>query len=594
MDTRWVAESGVIDLYVMMGPSPIDLFKQYSSLTGTTNLPPIFSLGYHQSRWNYNDEADVKQIHDNYELHDIPLDVVWLDIEHTDGKRYFTWDGGKFPTPHDMVAKLKSTGRKLVTIVDPHIKRDDNYHIYKELKDKDLFVKRDGKEFDGWCWPGSSSYPDFTRADMRSWWASKFNYEDYKGTSEDVYTWNDMNEPSVFNGPEITMHKDAVHADGWEHRDVHNLYGFYVHQATSEGLVQRSGGSLRPFVLSRAFYAGSQRHGAVWTGDNMGEWSHLKISIPMILSQSVTGITFTGADVGGFFRNPSAELVTRWYQTAAFTPFYRAHSHLDTRRREPWLLPEENRNIIRDAIITRYQLLPYWYTLFYVNEKEGIPPARPMWVEFPKDPNGFAEDEQFMLGPAILVRTVTEEGATGVNVNFAGDGYDVWYSADDFRRIPGGSKAYLPVTLASVPHFYRGGYIVPRKDRVRRSTTQMTDDPYTLIVALDSKGAAEGQLYIDDYKSFQYRQGHYLYRKFSFTNSVLTSSAIDSTTFRTKSILESVKIVGYSSKPTKVTLSSNGVNKELSFRYEEGTQLLTVRKPAVNMSDDWTMTISTQ
>ncbi|XP_067938463.1 neutral alpha-glucosidase AB-like isoform X3 [Watersipora subatra] len=591
METRWMAESGVLDLFVMMGPAPNDVFKQYAGLTGTTRLPPIFSLAYHQSRWNYNDEADVKQIHDNFDKYDIPLDVVWLDIEHTDGKRYFTWDGGKFPNSLDMVDKLSAKGRKLVTIVDPHIKRDDNYHIYKELKEKDFFVQRSGSEFDGWCWPGSSSYPDFTRPDMREWWANKFHYDQYTGTNEHVFTWNDMNEPSVFNGPEITMHKDATHAGGWEHRDIHNLYGMYVQRATAEGQILRSGGKHRPFVLSRAFYAGSQRFGAVWTGDNMGEWSFLKISVAMVLSQSITGITFTGADIGGFFKNPSAELVTRWYQTGAFLPFYRAHSHLDTRRREPWLLDEENRNIIRDAIITRYQLLPYWYTLFYVNEKEGLPPARPMWSEFPTDTNGFSEDEQFMIGSGILVRPVLDEGASSVPINFPGGPQTIWYAGDSYQPFPGASKQdNYPVTLSSIPYFYRGGHIIPRKERVRRSSVQMKDDPYTFVVVLDTQGKSTGDLYIDDYKSFEYEQGKYIYRRFTFDNGQLTSRAIDITDFETASWLEAVNVIGMKSKPEAVTLTVNGKDSDLSYTFAE--HLTVVRKPKVNMALDWTITIS--
>ncbi len=157
VDTHWFSESGLIDVYLLLGPTANDVFKQYGSLTGTTQLPPIFSIGYHQCRWNYNDEDDVKQVNNGFEEHQIPMDVMWLDIEHTDGKRYFTWDNLKFPTPENMMANLAHYGRKLVTIVDPHIKSDNNYHIFKEAKDKGFFVKdKNGNDLDGWCWPGMS------------------------------------------------------------------------------------------------------------------------------------------------------------------------------------------------------------------------------------------------------------------------------------------------------------------------------------------------------------------------------------------------------------------------------------------------------
>ena len=206
-----------------------------------------------------------------------------------------------------------------------------------------------------------------------------------------------MNEPSVFNGPEITFHKDVKHGD-WENRDLHNLYGFYVHQATAEGQLLRSEQKERIFVLTRAFFAGSQRYGAVWTGDNLGEWGHLKASNPMLLTHSLVGITHIGADVGGFFKNPDPELLTRWYQAAAYQPFMRAHAHLDTNRREPYLMPEHNMKIIRDAIRARYSYLPYWYTLFYEGEQKGHPVMRPLWVEYPTDHETFRMDDEYLVG----------------------------------------------------------------------------------------------------------------------------------------------------------------------------------------------------
>ncbi|GCB81451.1 hypothetical protein scyTo_0021839, partial [Scyliorhinus torazame] len=261
-DVRWISESGIIDVFVLLGPSPFDVFRQYASLTGTQALPPLFAIGYHQCRWNYNDEDDVRSVDAGFDEHDIPYDVIWLDIEHTDGKRYFTWDSNKFPNPKAMLQDLAAKKRKMVSIVDPHIKIDSGYKIHTTIQSQNFYVKtKEGSDYEGWCWPGSAGYPDFTKPEMRSWWASMFAYDQYEGSMDNLYTWNDMNEPSVFNGPEVTMHKDAVHAGGFEHRDVHNLYALYVQMATSDGLIQRSGGTERPFVLTRGFFAGSQRYG---------------------------------------------------------------------------------------------------------------------------------------------------------------------------------------------------------------------------------------------------------------------------------------------------------------------------------------------
>uniref|UniRef100_A0AAQ5XVT5 Glycoside hydrolase family 31 N-terminal domain-containing protein n=1 Tax=Amphiprion ocellaris TaxID=80972 RepID=A0AAQ5XVT5_AMPOC len=506
-DVRWISESGIIDVFLMLGPTPKDVFSQYASLTGTQSFPPLASLGYHQCRWNYNDQEDVQSVDAGFDEHDIPYDFIWLDIEHTDGKRYFTWDPHKFATPKEMLQGLMDKKRKLVAIVDPHIKVDSNYKIHNEIRSKGFYIKnKDGGDYEGWCWPGSASYPDFFRADMRAWWASMFAYDQYEGSMENMYTWNDMNEPSVFNGPEVTMHKDTVHG-AWEHRDVHNLYGFYVQMATAEGLIQRSGGIERPFVLTRAFFAGSQRYGAVWTGDNAAEWDHLKISIPMCLSLGLVGISFCGADVGGFFKSPSTELLVRWYQTGAYQPFFRAHAHLDTPRREPWLFGPENTALIREAVRQRYTLLPYWYQQFYHAHRTGEPIMRPLWVEYPQDPATFAVDDEFLIALCI-----------------------------------------------QIPVFQRGGSIIPRKVRVRRSSTCMEHDPYTLYVALN----LQGELYIDDGHTFNYEKKEFIHRRLSFAKNILSSvNLAPDAQFTTRSWIERVVILG-ASKPSKVTLQTAG------------------------------------
>jgi len=378
--THWISESGIIDTFLLPGPTPADMYRQYATLTGTAPVPPMFSLGYHQCRWNYKDERDVYQVHAKFEELDYPYDVLWLDIEHTDGKRYFTWDDSLFPHPVEMQEKLASQGRRMVTIVDPHIKRDDGYHVHKEATAKGLYIKdKDGnKHYDGWCWPGSSSYLDFTNSKVRSWWADQFAYDKYKGSTNSLFTWNDMNEPSVFNGPEVTMQKDLRNLDGAEQREWHNLYGILFQRATGEGQIRRNqpDEDVRPFVLTRSFFAGSQRYGAIWTGDNAAEWSHLEIASPMLLSLNVAALSFVGADVGGFFGNTDAELMTRWMQAGAYQPFFRGHAHHDSNRREPWIFGDETMVRLRNAAMARYALLPFWYTVFREAEVTGMPVMR--------------------------------------------------------------------------------------------------------------------------------------------------------------------------------------------------------------------------
>uniref|UniRef100_A0A2K5BXA0 Neutral alpha-glucosidase AB n=1 Tax=Aotus nancymaae TaxID=37293 RepID=A0A2K5BXA0_AOTNA len=577
-DVHWMSETGIIDTFLLLGPSISDVFRQYASLTGTQALPPLFSLGYHQSRWNYRDEADVLEVDQGFDDHNLPCDVIWLDIEHADGKRYFTWDPSRFPQPRTMLERLASKRRKLVTIVDPHIKVDSGYRVHDELRNLGLYVKtRDGSDYEGWCWPGSAAYPDFTNPTMRSWWANMFSYDNYEGSAPNLFVWNDMNEPSVFNGPEVTMLKDAQHYGGWEHRDLHNIYGLYVHMATADGLRQRSGGMERPFVLSRAFFAGSQRFGAVWTGDNTAEWDHLKISVPMCLSFGLVGLSFCGADVGGFFKNPEPELLVRWYQMGAYQPFFRTHAHLDTRRREPWLLPSQYNDIIRDALSQRYSLLPFWYTLFYQAHREGIPIMRPLWVQYPQDVTTFSIDDQFLLGDALLVHPVSDSGAHGVQVYLPGQG-EVWYDIQSYQKHHGPQTLYLPVTLSSVsnplglfPSFPLG---------LRRS-------PIPLFV----QGTAQGELFLDDGHTFNYQtRQEFLLRRFSFSGNTLVSSSADPEGhFETPIWIERVVIIG-AGKPAAVVLQTKGSpESRLSFQHDPETSVLVLRKPGINVASDWSI-----
>lgn len=594
VDTHWRSETGIIDVFFMGGPTPNDIYRQFTGLTGRPELPPLFSLAYHQCRWNYKDEADVFDVNHQFGVHDIPYDVIWLDIEHTDGKRYFTWDSKHFPTPKVMLDNISKYGRKMVTIIDPHIKRDDNYNVYKIARDNGYFVKdENGADYDGFCWSGQSSWLDYTSPVVRDWWATRFEYQNYIGSTKDLYTWNDMNEPSVFNGPEVSMKRHSKHIDGWEHRDVHNIYGMLMQRATAEGLIKRnSGHNKRPFVLSRSFYAGSQRWGAIWTGDNAAQWSHLAVSTPMLLSMGVSGIVFAGADVGGFFGNPEPELVLRWYQAGAYQPFFRGHAHLDSKRREPWLHGETFSSLIRTAIIARYQILPYLYTLFYQAYLTGVPPMRPLLSEYPTDQKTFNMDDQYLLGAALLVKPITAAGVNKVNVYFPGE--QDWYDTDTYVRLTPGEHT-VEAPHEEIPVFQRGGTIVPRKMRVRRSTTQMQNDPFTFIVALTNNGTyASGELYVDDGDSYDYKSGTYVYRQLLYTSSDAKSAQLQSITLGegkmyTRTKVEKIVVVNLKNAPSAITaIDQNGAEpRTLYFEYKDN--VLTIKRPDVVISTPWTI-----
>ncbi|KAK4656989.1 glucosidase II [Podospora pseudocomata] len=539
--THWFSESGLLDVFVFLGPTPKDLTAKYGELTGTTTMPQEFALGYHQCRWNYVSDEDVKDVDRKMDKFKMPYDVIWLDIEYTDDKKYFTWDEHSFKDPIGMGKQLESHGRQLVTIIDPHIKNTDNYPVVAELKSKDLAVKnKDGNIFEGWCWPGSSHWIDAFKPAAREWWATLFKYASFKGSMENTWIWNDMNEPSVFNGPETTMPKDNLHDGNWEHRDVHNLNGMTFHNATHHALKTRKPGELRrPFVLTRAFFAGSQRIGAMWTGDNTAEWGHLKESIPMILSQNIAGFPFSGADVGGFFGNPDKQLLTRWYQAGAFYPFFRGHAHIDARRREPYLMGEPYNTIIAGALRLRYSLLPSWYTAFHQAHVDGTPIVKPLYYTHPDEEAGFPIDNQFFVGnTGLLVKPVTEENKETQDI-FVPDN-EVYYDYFTYNVVASG-RAGKTVTVAAplekLPLLMRGGHIFPRRDIPRRSSQLQKWDDYTLVLTIPKDGKhAEGELYVDDGDSYDFEQGQYINRRFVYDGAAKTITSVDKEGRDTKSV----------------------------------------------------------
>ncbi|XP_023954548.1 neutral alpha-glucosidase AB [Bicyclus anynana] len=601
VDARFISESGIVDIFVLLGEKPADVFRQYTTLTGVAPIPPKFSLAYHQSRWNYNDEADVRAVDDGFDQHDIPADTLWLDIEYTDKKKYFTWDVERFRHPTEMVANLTAKGRKLVVIIDPHIKREAGYFVHEDCTEKGYYVKnKDGNDYEGWCWPGSSSYPDFFNPEVTKYYVERYRYENFPGTSKDVHIWNDMNEPSVFNGPEITMPKDCRHwkppqdgQDGlaayWEHRHVHNEYGQWYIRATQQGMLARSDGKYRPFILTRSTFAGTQRYAAVWTGDNAAEWGFLQASVPMCISLATAGISFCGSDVGGFFKNPDAELMTRWYQAGAYQAFFRAHSHIETKRREPWLFDATTLARIRDAVRRRYALLDFWYTLFYEHMIDGLPVTRPLFQEFPKEEATFTIDNQYLLGDKLLIRPVLEQGVTSVKLYLpAKETSTLWYDVDSYQVVTANGWINLDVTITKIPVYQRGGTVVPRKERVRRASALMANDPYTLVVALDANNTARGTVYIDDGETYEYRSNKYIYGSFDYQPTAFTYKFInEDANYPTRSWVERIVIAGIKNAPKSAKLVQGGKQTPLQMTLHRGNDVLVVRKPAASMASPW-------
>ena len=604
--THWFSESGLIDIFVFLGPEPRDVLQQYSALTGYTQLPQQFAIGYHQCRWNYVTDEDVKDVDKKMSRSSIPYDVIWLDIEYADGKKYFTWDEHTFPDPLGMQRQLDASQRKLVAIIDPHIKNEANYPVVDALKQQDLAVKnKENVIYEGWCWPGSSHWVDCFNPLARKWWTSLFTYKSFTGTAPNMFLWNDMNEPSVFNGPETTMPKDNLHHGNWEHRDVHNLNGLTFHNASYEALLARDNPPKRPFVLTRSYYSGSQRLGAMWTGDNQAAWSHLATSLPMILSMNIAGYPFAGADVGGFFGNPSKELLTRWYQAGVFYPFMRGHAHIDTRRREPYVVGEPYTKIITQALRLRYQLLPAWYTAFHTASVSGAPIIRPHFYVHPSDEAGFALEDQFYLGDTgILAKPVVTEGAESVDI-YLPAGY-TFYDYFTYKTYTGtGSTCTVPAPLDQIPVLMKAGHIVPRKDRPRKSSGLMKYDPYTLVIILDKEAKASGSLYTDDGESFDYQSGAYIHRHFDFSSGKFSSSVapnpqasskVAKQYLKTMQDVKVEKLIIVNAPKTwaareEVDVSENGKERTAELAWFEGkdggADWAVVKNPAVAIAADW-------
>jgi len=604
--TWWLFESGVLDAFMFAGPTPQAVLEQYHTVTGWGRFPPISTLGKHQSRWNYVDTADSIAVNTKFDQHDIPYDVLWLDIEHTDGKKYFTWHPSHFAKPNELLDALAADKRKLVTIIDPHIKKDSGYDVFNQLKNMDFMTKtKSGQQYDGWCWPGTSFYPDFCNPDMRIQWTKFFALDYYPHNRPDLYTWNDMNEPSVFNGPEVTMPRDNLHkchtgSYGVEHRDVHNVYGFYHHMATVQGQLARAP-NVRPFVLTRSFFAGSHRHGAVWTGDNMARWGHLARSVPMIVSLCLCGISFSGADVPGFFYDPEPELFRRWHQLGIWYPFYRGHAHLETKRREPWMLGDEITYMVREQVTVRYQLLPTWYTLFAEWAGSGLPILRPLWYHSLDDKQAFEHaNDHFLVGESILVRAITEAGTKRLNVYLPpGEWFDFW----DAKLPPKTGERAISVDAHSerVPVYVKAGHILFKKMRRRRSAGAMAGDPYTIVVYGQQ---AKGRVYVDDGDSHAYHEGTFIYDEFEFDGAALHSRAAppllafgtakglpDTPTRHLR--VERVVFVGLPRRPVSARLSRAGGEPDLlqvtAEEAQGGLWVATVKKPTGHLGSQWSL-----
>lgn len=489
-------EKGELDYYFMPGKDMAEVVGLYTSLTGTTPLYQRWIYGSHQSRWGYYTQDEVLDIADKFRELDIPCDVIHMDIDYMNGYRVFTFDDKKFPDVKGLSEKLADRGVKLISIIDPGVKKDEDYFMYKEGMEMDAFAHdADGSVYENAVWPGTSVFPDFTKQSVRSWWGDKTKILLEHGISG---IWNDMNEPASFNGPL----PDDVQFEYGAHEKVHNIYGHFMAKATYEGLAKNDGGK-RPFVLTRAAYAGSQKYCGGWTGDNHSIWAHIALSLEQVCNLSVSGLAMCGSDIGGFGSDTTPELLVRFYEAAVFVPFFRNHSAMGTRRQEPWQFDETTIDAVRKTVKLRYRFIPYIYDLAHECEKTGAPIVRPLVYEYPVDKHVRNISDEYMLGSFVLVAPVIAPGKEAREVYLPdGDWYD-YYTGEKYS---GGRYILADAPLDKVPVFIKAGAIIPVADGEIRSTEDITEDKIS-ILTYPGKGSFVH--YQDDNETFAYRDGAY-------------------------------------------------------------------------------------
>lgn len=504
------AVDGEMNYYFFGGYSVADLLKEYTDLTGRIKMPPIWGLGFQQSRWSYFPDTEVLNLARTFREKKIPADVIYLDIHYMDAYKVFTWNKERFPKPSAMIDSLKDMGFHIVTIVDPGVKKEKGYWAYDSGLKNDCFVKYpDGTNWSADVWPGTCNFPDFTNPKVRTWWGNL-----YKGLVADGVTgfWNDMNEPASWGNmvPNLVEFDMEGHKGTME--EAHNVYGMQMARSTYQGATKLMDGK-RPLVLTRAAYAGIQRYSAIWTGDNVASDEHMLLASRLINSMGLAGVPYVGADIGGFMGGTTnRKLFARWISIAAYTPFFRSHSEYNSRAHEPWTFGEDVEAISRKYIDERYQLLPYIYSAFYQAHETGMPIARSLAINYTFDKNIYNPDfqDEYLFGPSILVAPVSSEQNFGRVYLPKG----VWYRKSTGKKYDGGQSVIVDAPLSDLPVFVKAGAIIPMQ-----STVQNTAQEGDGILRLHIYSGSEPNKYLyyeDDGTTYQYQDGHFLKREFAF------------------------------------------------------------------------------
>jgi alpha 1,3-glucosidase len=593
-EARFISEGGFMDLYAFTG-SPRSILNSYTRLTGRPQLIPLFAFGYHLGRWGYASDEQIKQVSSRLDDLAIPHDAIWLDLEHMDDRRLFVFHQSNWRDIEPYSDKLHLIKRKIVGLLAPYVKIDNDWSTYGDLTNHSLLIRNSTGtgDYNGTSWPGPSSWPDLVNQSVRDWWVEHLHPDTYLMSRANFFPWLSQNEVSVFSGPEGTLPRNLVHSGRLEEREVHNLFGHHMAAVTHLGITNRTRVRTpqRAFVLTRSHFAGTQKYAAVTVGENQATWAHLRQSIVAILSWSISGLPYATAPVGGYFGSPDHSLLTRWYQVAAWLyPIFLTYAHIDSEPREIYTLPPTYYRLAKEAVVERYQLIPYWYTLARLANLTGEPIVRPLWWEFGGQSAHDDLDDAAMVGPGVLVVPFLDQARRDRAIQLPRE--TRWF---EFRSLAEVAERPLSVKFDEGRSgvFVKGGSILPTRQRLRRTAGLMHWDPFTLIVALDANGTAQGELYVDDGDSNEYWIGGFMHRRFLFSENVLRST--NAVLIRRNSgfvqkydvRLEKVTIVGMEKTPVKI-VDRKGV--ELPF--EANGKVVTIHGLRCPIRDDFQLTFS--
>lgn len=503
------AEAGDLNYYFIQGDSVAEVIQQYALLTGTIAMPPKWSLGFQQCRFSYYPDHEIKNVADTFREKKIPADVIYFDIHYMKDYKAFTFDEERFPDPKATIEKLESQGFKVVVILDPGIATEKGYGTYDRGMERDVFAKYpDGSPYEASVWPGNSHFTDFTSKNGRDWWKDELKF--YTDLGLEGF-WNDMNEPACWGQDIPDMVEFDYEGQQVSHLKARNVYGFQMVRATYEG-AKKQLDNKRPFALTRSGFSGVQRYSAVWTGDNVAGEDHMLLGVRLVNSLGLTGIPVGGYDIGGFVDECSPALFSRWLAVAAFAPFFRVHSMVNSRDSEPWAYGEEVEEISRNYINLRYRLMPYLYTLFYEAHKTGLPINRSLAVDYYQDQNIYSGNAQnaFTLGKWLLVNpTVSTQEYAEIYLPKG-----KWYNFFTDEVIEGGKHHILQTSMEDLPVFAKEGGIIPMQSLVQN--TQEQHDGELKLHVYYGHLKTEQALYEDDGETFNYENGDNVKRLISF------------------------------------------------------------------------------